>query len=231
MSLLPLYHIVMRLVRRTDWLSILCLLSLLPVNSPQRIVWKNSTGEPAEIRVWVLLADQSAASKKMAVGACVRGRGNRERGETQSIASWLRTSGRCLEWRGTWPDNSSPSLVGLDPTPTPPPRLTLPRTFKGLSSYKVKCTRLSNVQEVSFCLVLAASWPTYVLLITIWLWLNNVKDTYFVRFVLITRYYQADQVRENELGRACGTHGRGEKRVQDFGGKARRKKTTWKTKA
>jgi hypothetical protein len=36
---------------------------------------------------------------------------------------------------------------------------------------------------------------------------------------------------ENEVGRACGTHGRGEKRVQGFGGKARRKKTTWKTKA
>jgi hypothetical protein len=26
------------------------------------------------------------------------------------------------------------------------------------------------------------------------------------------------------VGRACGTHGRGEKRVQGFGGKARRKK-------
>jgi hypothetical protein len=30
------------------------------------------------------------------------------------------------------------------------------------------------------------------------------------------------------VGRACGTRGRGEKRVQGFGGKARRKKTTWK---
>jgi hypothetical protein len=30
--------------------------------------------------------------------------------------------------------------------------------------------------------------------------------------------------KENEVGRACGTHGRGEKRVQGFGGKARRKK-------
>jgi hypothetical protein len=27
---------------------------------------------------------------------------------------------------------------------------------------------------------------------------------------------------------SCGTHGRGGKRVQGFGGKARRKKTTWK---
>jgi hypothetical protein len=31
---------------------------------------------------------------------------------------------------------------------------------------------------------------------------------------------------ENEVGRACGTHGRGEKRVQGFSGKARRKETT-----
>jgi hypothetical protein len=29
----------------------------------------------------------------------------------------------------------------------------------------------------------------------------------------------------------CGTHGRGEKNVQGFGGKARGKETTWKTKA
>jgi hypothetical protein len=35
--------------------------------------------------------------------------------------------------------------------------------------------------------------------------------------------------KENEVGGACGTHGRGERRVQCFGGKARRKKTTWKT--
>jgi hypothetical protein len=32
------------------------------------------------------------------------------------------------------------------------------------------------------------------------------------------------------VGGACGTHGRGEKGVQDFGGKARVKETTWKTK-
>jgi hypothetical protein len=33
------------------------------------------------------------------------------------------------------------------------------------------------------------------------------------------------------MGGACGTHGRGEKGVQGFGGKARRKETTGKTKA
>jgi hypothetical protein len=39
------------------------------------------------------------------------------------------------------------------------------------------------------------------------------------------------QVKANEVGGACGTHGRGEKSVQDFGGRARRKETTEKTKA
>jgi hypothetical protein len=39
------------------------------------------------------------------------------------------------------------------------------------------------------------------------------------------------QVKANEVGGACGTHGKGEKSVQGLGGKARRKETTWKTKA
>jgi hypothetical protein len=39
------------------------------------------------------------------------------------------------------------------------------------------------------------------------------------------------QVKANEVGGACGTHGRGEKSVQGFGRKVRRKETTWKTKA
>jgi hypothetical protein len=34
------------------------------------------------------------------------------------------------------------------------------------------------------------------------------------------------QIKENEVGGECDTHGRGEKRVLDFGGKARRKRTT-----
>jgi hypothetical protein len=37
-------------------------------------------------------------------------------------------------------------------------------------------------------------------------------------------------MKENVLGGACGTHGRGEKLVQGFGGEARREKTTWTTK-
>jgi hypothetical protein len=39
------------------------------------------------------------------------------------------------------------------------------------------------------------------------------------------------QVKANKVGGACGTNGIGEKIVQGFGGKARRKETTWKTKA
>jgi hypothetical protein len=39
------------------------------------------------------------------------------------------------------------------------------------------------------------------------------------------------KVKANEVGGTCGTHGRGEKSVQGFGGKARGKETTWKTKA
>jgi hypothetical protein len=42
---------------------------------------------------------------------------------------------------------------------------------------------------------------------------------------------KSSQVKANEVGGACGTHGRGEKSVQGFGGKALRKETTWKTKA
>jgi hypothetical protein len=39
------------------------------------------------------------------------------------------------------------------------------------------------------------------------------------------------QVKSNEVSRACGTHDGGEKSVQGFGVKARRKETTRKTKA
>jgi hypothetical protein len=51
------------------------------------------------------------------------------------------------------------------------------------------------------------------------------------KFVRISRYYWADKIKENKVGGACGTHGRGEKLVQGFGGKDRRKKTTRKNKA
>jgi hypothetical protein len=72
---------------------------------------------------------------------------------------------------------------------------------------------------------------------------NNVNVfTYSNIYILSTNYEvphcthpqislgKASQVKANEVGVACGTHERGEKSVQGFGGKARRKETTWKTK-
>jgi hypothetical protein len=44
------------------------------------------------------------------------------------------------------------------------------------------------------------------------------------------RYHQVGQVKANEVGRACGTHGRRKKIVQGLGGNARRKETARKTK-
>jgi hypothetical protein len=43
--------------------------------------------------------------------------------------------------------------------------------------------------------------------------------------------HKADQVKEDEVGGTCGTHGRGQESVEGFGGKARKKETTRKTKA
>jgi hypothetical protein len=41
----------------------------------------------------------------------------------------------------------------------------------------------------------------------------------------------ADQIKENEVGGTCGIYGREEESVEGFGGKAKRKETTWKTEA
>jgi hypothetical protein len=41
----------------------------------------------------------------------------------------------------------------------------------------------------------------------------------------------ADEIKASEVGRACGTHGRGQRSVQGFDGKARRKETAGKKKA
>jgi hypothetical protein len=40
---------------------------------------------------------------------------------------------------------------------------------------------------------------------------------------------QADQIKENEVGGTCVMHGKGEKSVQGFCGKARKKETARKT--
>jgi hypothetical protein len=50
-------------------------------------------------------------------------------------------------------------------------------------------------------------------------------------FLPLPKYYYADQIKENEVDGTCGTHWRGEECVQGFDEKARRKETTWKTKA
>jgi hypothetical protein len=43
-------------------------------------------------------------------------------------------------------------------------------------------------------------------------------------------YSSPDIIRQVKVGGARGTRGRGEKSVQGFDGKARRKETTWETK-
>jgi hypothetical protein len=48
--------------------------------------------------------------------------------------------------------------------------------------------------------------------------------------VLFAVYNYNDQVKENETDRACSTNGGEEERIEDIGGKARRKETTRKTK-
>jgi hypothetical protein len=61
-----------------------------------------------------------------------------------------------------------------------------------------------------------------------------VKEVTDPVLVLVTTQYThipkcilyINQIKGNEVGRACGMHGRGEKRVQGFGGNAQRKKTT-----
>jgi hypothetical protein len=47
--------------------------------------------------------------------------------------------------------------------------------------------------------------------------------------VLFAKYSKNDQVKEDEISRVCGMDGGEEECIYDFGGKARRKKTTRKT--
>jgi hypothetical protein len=45
---------------------------------------------------------------------------------------------------------------------------------------------------------------------------------------LFAKYNSNDQVKEDEMGRACSANGEEEECIEDFGGKARRKETTRK---
>jgi hypothetical protein len=43
------------------------------------------------------------------------------------------------------------------------------------------------------------------------------------------KYNENDEIREDEMGRACSMHGREEECIKSFGGKSKRKETTRKT--
>jgi hypothetical protein len=47
---------------------------------------------------------------------------------------------------------------------------------------------------------------------------------------LFSKYNYNDQVKEDEMGRACSTNGGEDACIYDIGGKSRRKETTGKTK-
>jgi hypothetical protein len=59
--------------------------------------------------------------------------------------------------------------------------------------------------------------------------LAGKREKHVLRYSL--QLVKVGDLKANEVGGACGTHGRGEKSVQGFSGKARRKETTEKTKA
>jgi hypothetical protein len=46
-------------------------------------------------------------------------------------------------------------------------------------------------------------------------------------FVLHTKYYLGDQIKDDEMGWTCGMYGREETCIE-FGGETRRKEDTWK---
>jgi hypothetical protein len=64
-----------------------------------------------------------------------------------------------------------------------------------------------------------------------WRKLHNEKLHNLYSSPDIIKQVKSSQVKANDVGGACSTHGRGEKSVQGLGGKARRKEPTWKTKA
>jgi hypothetical protein len=48
-------------------------------------------------------------------------------------------------------------------------------------------------------------------------------------FMICTKYYLGDHIKENEMGGTCGTYGRDERYLQDFGGETCEKETTCQT--
>jgi hypothetical protein len=45
------------------------------------------------------------------------------------------------------------------------------------------------------------------------------------------KYYSGDQIKKNELGRACNTYGGKERYIQGFDGETSGKEMPWKTQA
>jgi len=60
----------------------------------------------------------------------------------------------------------------------------------------------------------------------IWVTASWWGSSYLVRF---TKYHKDDQVKEDETGRTCNTHGRVEKCIQNFGRKSWRGRSSSKT--
>jgi hypothetical protein len=56
--------------------------------------------------------------------------------------------------------------------------------------------------------------------------INSIKENMEALLDASKEVSVADQISGNEVGRACGMHGRGQKSVQGFGGKGQRKETT-----
>jgi len=52
---------------------------------------------------------------------------------------------------------------------------------------------------------------------------------YELWFLILTKYYYSDKIKEGEVGRACDACRRQEKWVEDFGRKSWRKDNNWKT--
>jgi hypothetical protein len=60
-------------------------------------------------------------------------------------------------------------------------------------------------------------------------WRKLHYDEVHYLYLLVVKYNQNDQVKEDEMGSTCSTHGNEEECAQGFGGNARRKKTLRKT--
>jgi hypothetical protein len=61
--------------------------------------------------------------------------------------------------------------------------------------------------------------------------LHNLYSSPNITLPNLTSYHLADQTKDNKVGGTCDERGTEEGSVQSFGGKDRRKKTTWKPKA